>query len=108
MHIYLRCSYRHYLLDGGEHCLLLFLDLNQTFDSVIYRILPNDLEYIGNKEKALKNFERYLVGRLQRIRVGTATSEMLTNDYGVPQGTIRGPVLIDIYLNEFVSGKMPK
>lgn len=69
----------------------------QSIDSVFHRIVVNDLEYNSIREKAWKYFESYSLGKMQNVRVVTATSENLTNAYGVPQGTILRPVLLYLF-----------
>lgn len=69
-----------------DYIVCTFLDLSNAFDSVSHQIFLNDLENIGIRGKVLKLYKSYLllVGRMQMVIVGTASSKKLTNAYGVP------------------------
>ena len=90
-------------LDNKKHCAALFIDLSKAFDTVDHSLLLHRLTSIGLDDNALSWFHDYLTSRRQCVRVGHVRSEFLSIDKGVPQGSVLGPVLFTIYLNNILS-----
>ena len=87
-------------LDTGQLPLSVFLDLSKAFDTLNHLILLNKLKFYGLSNTPLKWFESYLYGRQQFVDFdGTASSTAMINT-GVPQGSILGPLLFIIYMND--------
>jgi hypothetical protein len=85
-------------VDHGEGVILVLLDLSAAFDTIDHEILINRLaERIGVKDSALSWFKSYLSRRVQSIHVQGKSSEPKYILFGVPQGSVLGPVKFTAY-----------
>ena len=86
-------------LDRKLNIILVLLDLSAAFDTVDHSLLLRRLsERIGIKGIALDWFSSYLSERQHRVLIDDQFSEMFTVHYGVPQGSVLGPLLFMLYL----------
>ena len=83
---------------------LTLLDLSTVFDTIDHTILLDRLNvYYGISELALGRFKSYLSGRTHSVKVGSTLSQPAALQYGVPQGSLLGPILFSIYTNPISS-----
>ena len=87
-------------LDNKGSCGVLLTDLSKAFDCLNHELLIAKLSSYGFDYNALKLINNYITGRSQRVRVNSKYSLWSDIIFGVPQGSILGPLLFNIYLND--------
>lgn len=87
-------------MNQKKKCLSIFLDLAKAFDTVSHEILLKRLFNVGVRGPTLSILANYLSNRTQRVKVDSSLSESLTITMGVPQGTVLGPILFLVYIND--------
>jgi hypothetical protein len=87
-------------IDQKKLTAIVLLDMSKAFDSVNHDILLDKLKDVGASRSALKWFTSYLSDRKQAVRINSTLSDALTTASGVPQGSILGPLLFTIYVND--------
>ena len=94
-------------LDKSDPIAITFLDLAKAFDTVDHKLLLKKLYNYGIRGNAHQLISSYLSGRFQKVRVNGVYSESLGVSMGIPQGTILGPLLFILYVNDLLTG-MPE
>ena len=89
-------------MDKGEIPFSIFIDLSKAFDTLDHKILINKLQYYGIKDTALDLFQSYLSNRRQYVQIGNNKSDTTAITTGVPHGSILGPQLFIIYINDII------
>ena len=85
-------------MDSNKGVLLVLLDISAAFGTVDYTILLNLVERrLGINGHALEWLCSYLTGRVQTVSINNATSDPWELIFGVPQGSVLGPILFTIY-----------
>ena len=89
-------------LDKSKDMCVVFLDVSKAFDKVYHKGLLHKLEQLGICGKLLKWLESYLTNRKQRVVINGKMSDPKSINASVPQGSILGPLLFLVYVNDLV------
>ena len=87
-------------LDENKFVCGVFIDLQKAFDSVDHVILLSKLNHYGVKGASYQWFKSYLTGKQQYTTIAHLKSDLRSINYGVPQGSVLGPVLFLLYVND--------
>ena len=87
-------------LDNGKFACGIFIDLQKAFDTVNHNILINKLNHYGIRGVANNWYKSYLTNRSQYVSIQGHNSEIEQINHGVPQGSVLGPLLFLLYIND--------
>ena len=87
-------------LDRNEHVAAILMDLSKAFDCLPHDLTVQKLEAYGLSENACSLVSNYLSNRKQTVKIGEYHSTWLETIKGVPQGSILGPLIFNIFMND--------
>jgi len=89
-------------LDNNESVACILMDLSKAFDCIPHALLIAKLQAYNFSRNSCELVKSYLTNRRQRVKLGSTRSSWRTLERGVPQGSLTGPLLFNVFLNDLV------
>lgn len=89
--------------NNSKIIIAVFLDFQRAFETIESKLAIDKLEKYGISGTTLNWFKSYLNGRKQTVKIGESISQTVDNNLGVPQGSILGPLIFILYVNNMVN-----
>ena len=96
------CEEMRHAMDHSEKAAMILMDLSKAFDCLPHDLVVAKLTAYGMSPSAIKLITNYLRHRQQRVKIGSEVSDWMTILKGVPQGSILGPCIFNLFLNDFM------
>ena len=96
-------DYINHEMDIGNIPEAIFIDLSKAFDTLNFDILIHKLQFYGLSGNSLALMKSYVTGRMQYVLFNKTKSDLAIITTGIPQGSILGPLLFSIYVNDIIN-----